>query len=252
MKLLSCVLFLYFPLVVFAQDSNWSNESELSIVQTGGNTSLETYNVKSESSLKKDKRIYSAGGHYTLGAGEVEDQNDSTKKVKEETARNWDAHFKYEQVLSKKVNGLFAIMYEGDEFSGYKQRENYDLGAKYKINQSDEFSSFVELSLRFTTERTLIRNTDDEDVFNDNKGRFFYEFKKDANTGLSYRLWAEYIKNFTRSDDYLVNFEPSVAFTLSNTFSIKMAYKGMYDNEPATEGNKYMDWQYTTSLLAKF
>jgi bisphosphoglycerate-independent phosphoglycerate mutase (AlkP superfamily) len=246
------LLLLCLPFAAIAQDSTWSNESELSVVQTGGNTSLETYNLKTQISLKSDKRIYSAGGHYTLGAGEVEDQNDSTQKIKQETARNWDAHVKYEQVLSRKINGLFAVMYEGDEFSGYKQRENYDLGAKYKIHQEDEFTSFVELGLRLTTERTLVRNTDDKDVFNDNKGRVFYEFKKDSKTGLSYKFWTEYIKNFTRSDDYLINFEPSIAFTLSNTFSIKMAYKGMYDNEPAADGNEYMDWQYTTALLAKF
>jgi putative salt-induced outer membrane protein YdiY len=246
------LLLLCLSFSAIGQESKWSNESELSIVQTGGNTSLETYNLKTQSSLKRDKRIYSAGGHYTLGAGEVEDKNDSTKKVKEETARNWDAHAKYEQVLSHKINGLFAIMFEGDEFSGYKQRENYDLGLKYKIDQGEQFSSFFELGFRFTTERTLNRDTDNEDVFNDNKGRLYYELKKDSKTGLSYKFGTEYIKNFTRSEDYLVNFEPSIAFTLTDTFSVKMAYKGMYDNEPAIEGNEYMDWQYTTALLAKF
>jgi len=245
-------LLLLVPFIAMAQDKKWSNESELSIVQAGGNTSLETYNLKTESSLKKTKRVYSLGGHYTLGNGEVVDQTDSTKKVKEETARNWDAHARYEQILSETFDGFFGVMYEGNEFSGFKQRENYDLGGKYKLHTGDDFNSFFELGFRYTTERALVRDVNNEDTFNDYKGRLYYELNHAVHSGLSYKFWTEYVKNFTRSEDYLINFEPSMAFTINSSFSLKLAYKGMYDNQPATVGNKYLDWAYTTSLLAKF
>jgi putative salt-induced outer membrane protein len=238
--------------MALAQDSKWSNESELSLIQTGGNTSLETYNLKTESSLKVDKSVYSFGGHYTLGSSEVEDSNDPTKTERKETARNWDIHGKYERVLSQKVNGFFAVMYEGNEFSGYKQRENFDFGGKYKTHETENFNSFFELGLRYTIESSLERDEDNEDVFKDTKGRTYYELNHKLNSGLSYKFWAEYISNFTRDENYLINFEPSVAFTLSDKFSLKLSYKGMYDNNPSTEGNEYLDWTYTTSLLAKF
>ena len=245
--LLLCII----PTISIAQESKWANESEISIIQTGGNTNLETYNFNSDISLKKAKRTYSAGGHYTLGTSKTTDSTTGTE-TKIETARNWDGHAKYQQVLSKKVSGFFAIQYEGDEFSGYKQRENYDVGAKYNLHEADDYNSFFEFGYRYTTERTTTRNTDNEDVFNDNKGRLYYEVNHKVKSGLSYKFWTEYIKNFTRSEDYLINFEPSMAFTLSEVFSVKIAYKGMYDNEPAVEGNKYLDWTYTTSLIAVF
>lgn len=250
MKLI--VLICMLPIIAFSQDSKWSNETELSTVQTGGNTNLQTYNLNTESELKKTKRVYGFGGHYTLGTGEVEDPNDATKTVTEETARNWDVHAKYEQVLSKKFNGFVKAMYEGNEFAGIKQRENADLGAKYKIHEGDDFQSSVELGYRHTTERTTARNDEGKDVFDDQKGRLYYELKHIVKEGLSYKFWTEYIYNFTRPEDYLINFEPSVSFAINNTFSFKTSYRGMYDNDPAVGVEEYLDWTYTNSIIAKF
>lgn len=246
--LLICML----PALVLAQNSKWSTETELSTVQTGGNTELQTYNLNTESELKTEKRVYSFGGHYTLGTGQVEDPNDSTKTVTEETARNWDVHAKYEQVLSKKFNGFIKTMYEGNEFAGIKQRENADLGAKYKIHEMDDFQSSIGLGYRQTIEKTTVRNDDGDDVFNDQKGRFFYQLNHKIKEGLSYKFWTEYIYNFTRPEDYLINFEPSVSFAINNTFSFKTSYRGMYDNDPAVGVEDYLDWTYTNSIIAKF
>ena len=63
--------------------------------------------------------------------------------------------------------------------------------------------------------------------------------------------------NFSESDDYLISFEPSIAVAMNKTFSLKVAYKGDYDNEPAVdadsgERNEYLDYTTTTSLIAKF
>ena len=255
MQLMLVAVLCIFSLNTLANE--WSNESELSLLQTGGNTELETYNLKTQSTLKQEKRSYSLGGHYTLGSSEVEDPDDSTKTVRETTARNWDVNGKYEQVLSKKTNAFVAVKYEGDEFAGISQRENYDLGAKYKFTEKKEYNSFFELGYRFTVERTLERNEDDEDRFEDNKGRAYYELNRIVRAGFSYKFWVEYIYNFTRTEDYLINFEPSIAFSLNETFSVKLAYKGMYDNDPAAAANgqdrlETFDWIYTTALLAKF
>ncbi|MBA2405049.1 MAG: DUF481 domain-containing protein, partial [Bdellovibrionales bacterium] len=67
-----------------------------------------------------------------------------------------------------------------------------------------------------------------------------------------YRLWAEYVPNFTNSDDYLVNYEASAMAIMTSMLSLKVAYKGLYDDDPAIEGNKNYDYTYTTSLVAKF
>jgi putative salt-induced outer membrane protein YdiY len=248
----SLLLLLTLIIVNDSFSAEWNNESELSVIQTGGNTKLETYNFSTLTKYQHLKSIYTLGGHYTLGTAVVTDSDDSTQTVKKESARNWDAHTKYEQVLSEILNGFVAIKIEGDEFSGYKQRDNYDLGAKYKLHDDSKMKSHIELGLRYTIEKTVERNSDDEDIFNDNKMRSLYEIDQELNPGLSYKFWIEYVYNFSRPEDYLINLEPSLSFSLNNIFSLKLSYKGSYDNEPASTGNEYLDWKYTTGLLAKF
>lgn len=243
-------------LVIFSSNihAQVTNESEVSLLQTGGNSVVETYNAKTEFNLQEEKKSYSFGGHYTLGASEKVDENGETEKV--ESARNWDAHARFEQQVSQHLGAFVGLQYQGDEFSGYKQRENADLGGKYTLTKTDKVSSFLEFGIRYTIERSLARDEDDEDVFNYTKARLYYEFSHKVSKTLFYKFWAEYIPNFSESEDYLATFEPSIAYVLSETFSLKTAYKGIYDNQPSIDStgqrNEYLDYIFTTSLIAKF
>lgn len=255
----SILLVLLVPFIVFAEtepakeaaETKFNNESELSLIQTGGNSTVETYNGKTKSTWTKGKRIYSFGGHYTLGYSEVTDDTTGDDE-KKENVRNWDVNGRYEQVLSKSINGFSAVKYEGDEFSGYKQRENLDIGLKYIISNTDTTKSSFELGARYTIEKSITRDEDNEDVFNYTKARMYYEVTYTQSKTVVYKFWTEYLPNFTESDDYLVTYEPSVALALSNTFSLKTSYKAVYDNQPNIEGNENTDYTFTTSLLAKF
>ena len=37
----------------------------------------------------------------------------------------------------------------------------------------------------------------------------------------------------------------------NNIFSMKLAYQAVYDNEPISSENEYLDYTYTTSLIIK-
>lgn len=243
-SLLICLLF------ICAAQAKISTETELSSIQTGGNSTVETYNLKTLSKLAKEKSIFSFGGHYTLSASEQVNAEGDEEKV--ESARNWDANAKYEQTMSDSFSGFVGVIVEGDEFSGIKQRENVDLGGKYYFHKTDKTTSFTEVGARYSIERTTKRNEDGEDVFNYTKARLYYEIAHQKSESLSYKFWLEYIPNFTESEDYLVTYEPSVAVALSNMFSMKVAYKAVYDNVPNVEGNENTDYTFTTSLIAKF
>ena len=236
--------------ISLAAQAEWKNQSELAVIKTGGNSELETYNLKTESTLEQGKRTYSFGGHYTLGTSVSEDEDG--EEVKEESARNWDVHGKYTQELTKMTSGFIGIMYEGDEFAGYERRDNYDLGGKYKFVDTKKTKSFATLAYRYTKEKTIENEDGEQETFNDNKGVLYYELKRNVREGFDYKFWIEYVYNFTRTEDYLINLEPSLAFALNETFSVKLAYKYMYDNEPATEETEMVDYVYTTALLANF
>ena len=66
------------PLFSFAE-SNISNESEFALLQTGGNSVVETYNAKTMTTLEVGKSSYILSGHYTLSKSEkVDEQTNET------------------------------------------------------------------------------------------------------------------------------------------------------------------------------
>lgn len=222
-----------------------STDAGLSMIRTGGNTQLETYNLKSKTTKEWEKRSTTLGAHYTLGTA-VENNN------KTESARNWDASLKYEEVLSKRLNGVVSYQIEGNKFAGYDQRDNVDIGGKYKIINTDMTKFFTEVGLRYTVERATSRNSDNEDLFKDTKGILYAEYSHLLSKTVNYKFWIQYLPNFTRSDDYQINFEPSLNVTLSDMFSLSVAYTGRYDNQLNQGVEERLDWVHTTTLIAKF
>lgn len=241
-KLLLLLMVTLFSVNSFAK---FSNESELGVIQTGGNASSESYNVKTLNTLAAEKNTYKIGGHYTVSFAE-----DLTSGDDVETSRNWDIFANYERSLTNKISGVAGLQVEGNEFAGFEKRTNADVGAKYSLIKNDDRKLFLELGVRQVNEQFL-EGSDPESV-DFMAGRFYIENEQKHSETLSSRIWVEYVPNFDESEDYRIVFEPSFSVVLTNMFSLKMAYKGMYDNEPAAQGAEYLDYIYTTSLIAKF
>lgn len=236
-------ILLLLPVLVFGAEYDFTNKTGLSIVKAGGNSDLETYNLQTDTTGTKGKSTLGFGGHYTLGTA------DGT-----ESARNWDGNVKYSFKQTKNFGYYTAVQYEGDEFAGYDQRNNYDLGFKYVLANDDKVKSHFELGYRYTEE--MLTNGPDEDF---QKGRLFYTYSRKASKTLSYAFWTEYIPNFDEEQDFLINFEPSLSVALDDTFSLKVAYRGSYDGQPqftttngVTTENERLDYVQTTSLIANF
>lgn len=228
------LLSLLFSGMVHAQ---YSNESEVSVVVSGGNTEVEVYNGQTKNTYKKEKNTYVLGGHYTYA---------TSSQV--ESARNWDVNFRYERALSKKWSAFFGAQVEGDKFQGIDKRYNFDLGGIYKYFTTDKHNLLSEAGYRLTKEEYLTVTKADETF---SKARLYTEYNRKHSEAVSFKIWAEYLYNFNETEDWLLNFEPSLNVVLTNMLSFKLAYKGMYDNEPVS-GNKKYDYNYTTGLIAKF
>lgn len=233
MKMASLLLALFIPVLCLAQ---YSNESELSSVVTGGNSQVKTYIVKTLNKYESGLNLYSLSGHYTYG-----------EAAEEVSARDWDANGKYERRFSEHFAWYLGEVIEGYRFQGIKARYNSDAGFKYYFLKSDKKNIFAEAGYRYTIEDQYENETAYE-----NKGRLFIEFNEKPNENFSYRLWAEYIPNFTQSKDYLFIHEASITSILTSKFSLKFAFKGTYDQEPVVAGNKNYDYSYTTSIVARF
>lgn len=233
-----CVLKLTLGLALLSATSvsaQYQNESEVGIKVEGGNTVTESYNAKTLNTYERQKNIFKLGGHYTYGkSGEVED------------ARNWDALLRYERELNDRFSLFAASQVEGDEFKGISERYNEDIGAIYKIITEDKKSWVAELGYRYTMQN----NVDGTDQ-NESKARLYSAYKQDLNENVKFGLWAEYLPNFSNSEAWILAFEPSFEVVMTKSLFLKLSYRGDYENEPALGAKKY-DYQYLTSLIARF
>lgn len=237
---------LFIIVIVFGIQSHafgiqdFEHKSEFSSATSRGNSPYESYNTKTTNRVILDKmHDITFGGHYTYG---------SINEDQLEIARNWDANFKYLTAFTKKNYAFLGFVVEGDEFAGYSERNNIDLGVSTKYIDTDVFKIYFEYGYRQTVEVPI----DSSGTNKDQKLRFYAVLDDEITKNSSFNFWLEYVPNLSRTDDYLINFEPSFRVAVNSIFSLKIAYKGMYDNLPAIESRKYYDETYTTSLLAKF
>lgn len=229
------IAILLFLLPAFAFAVEVSNESEIGVKVVGGNTETESYKAKTGTDFTQEKNKYSLGGHYTYGTSrEVID------------TRNWSGSLKYSHTLSDKFSALAGYLIEGDKFKGIKDRSNYDLGLGYQIMKTDSFSWNSEAGYRYT-----VQNNTNGTEEKDSKGRVYSKAENKFHSGLDGALWFEYLHNFTDSEKYILTFEPSLSFVLTEKLFLKLSYLGTYENVPPTGFKKY-DYEYMTTLLAKF
>lgn len=224
---------LLIPSIALAQ---YTNESEVSSVVTGGNSKVETYLFKTLNKYLHGDNTHQLSGLYTYG--------ESRDEV---SAREWNVNYKFDHVWTDHFGYYVGEVLEGYRFQGIKVRYNTDAGLKYYFTKSEKTNFFTELGYRYSIEDRYYSETAYE-----NKGRVFLEYNNKPNQNFSYRIWGEFLPNFTNSGDYLFIHEASVTSILTSRFSLKFAWRGIYDQEPIIEGNKNYDFTYTTSLVARF
>ena len=258
MKVLTCVLLtLFLSSLATAADAtkgkvSFKNETEVGIVIVGGNTNTEVYNAKTLNDWTlSESAILTLGGSYLEGRklNEVTD-------VMEVDAKQWDAILKFEKRLSDIWSSVFSQNIESDKFNGYAQRYNTDVGLKWRAIDDKDFYIHTEIGYRYTIENNVDDNKNDQGFEDgtrkDNKARLYYEMGGTVNTNIKGKFWVEYIPNFGETQDWLLNFEPSLSMILNNTFALKLAFEGRYDNQVNVDGNKKFDYTYTTNIVATF
>lgn len=215
----------------------FNHESELSLLVQGGNSNLKTYYSKMENTYKENKNAYKLQGHYTYG--------ESLEVI---TVRNFSLGLRYDRTLpAHRVDAFIMESWEGDSYSGVENRYNTDAGLSYDLIDRTRRKLKTEAGVRYTVEEQT-EGVTDQDI----KSRFYIEGEEKLKEHISLKGWVEYLYNFTDPGDTLLSFEPSFRMNINEVFSLKLAYKGIYDRIPPVGTAKKYDYRYTTSLLASF
>lgn len=213
-----------------------SHESELSLVNISGNSASESYSAKQKTVYQIEPDTYSVTGRYLR-----------VKSGGNETARSWDATGRYERSLSPTVSGFASYGAEADPYNGYVQHDNTDVGGKYFFIKSDPRNFFAEGGYRYQVNLDTLGVT-----HRDSLARIYGEYFEKVDETFSYKLWVEYLPNFSDPQRYYINTEPSLTFVLSTYLSLRAAYTVRYHNLTVNAAEERIDTTWTTSLVARF
>lgn len=224
-------------LLPFSALAEFKSEDSVSINLTGGNTELDTYNLSSKNSYKFKEHSIDFNALYNYGES-------SGVTVSE----NWTIGAQYNYPLSKKLDLYIGESVESDRYAGLRRRYNTDLGLKVKIIKTEKTHLNSEIGYRYSIEKYVDKTVADK---KSSKGRIFIDGGKEIKKGMTGKMTVEYLHNFSDTDDFILNIEPSMVLTLTSTFSMKTAYIWKYDNQPVP-GNKKQDYNFALSLIANF
>ena len=220
----------------------FTDESQLGSAVVSGNSNSQTINAEQSNSYSWDRNVAKFSARYL---------NTSANGV--ESARSWDGSLRFERVVAPEVNIFAAHTVESDIYSGYVQRNSFDLGAKYFFTQSDDTKWSAEFGYRYFYTHYVQPSPDSVD----NAARIYSEFFQTLGKNSSFKFYAEYVQSLTNTQTYLINSEPSLSVMLNNVLSIKIAYLVKYTNAVYSNYNPKnlttgLDTIFTTSLVAKF
>jgi putative salt-induced outer membrane protein len=220
-----------------AAEKNWSDQAELSYVETGGNSDTATLSFKNELIIEFSDRL---AGIWKLGA--LSSHNDGIRN-----AESYFTELRGDYLLTERWYAYLNAGWAKDTFAGLDSRIYAGPGAGYKLLAGPRHFLAAEMGLNYTTEEY----TDDteEDFI---AGRLFgkYEFAFNETNNFSQSL--EYLHNFDESDDYKIISESAVTSALSTNYSLKVSYTVKYDHMPVPASLDDTDTILAAALVANF
>ncbi len=224
--------------VVEAAEKKWSDEGELSSVNTGGNTNVSTFSVKN---LFKYKFSEAFEGSWKASA-----LNSKSEGLK--TAENYASELRGDYLFSERAYAGLAVGWFKDKFAGIDSRYYAGPVGGYKIFVGPKHFLNTEASLDYVDEE-YTNNTSSDFL----RGRAFASYEFHFTEVNKFSQSVEYLYDFDNADNYNINTVSAMVTVLSQNFSLKTSYEIKYDNEPiGARLNKKTDTMLAVSLLVNF
>ena len=218
-------------------ENNWSDEAELSYVQTGGNSNVKTLSAKNLLKVEFTDRITGSWKLAVLrgeAAGVL-------------TAERYLSEWRGDYAITDRRYAFVTVGWAKDEFSGIDASTSIGPGAGYKFLTGPVHLLIGEAGLVYVAER-YTNNTESERV----DGRLFGSYVLAFSGKNKFTQTVEYLHDFDESDNYRFNSETALVTALASVFSIKISYTLRYDHQPIPATLTETDTVLAVALLASF
>lgn len=219
---------------LFAQDKNWSNSTELSFVNTSGNTEVTTFAAKDKLTYKFSPKIETI-----LRLSALYGKSDGVKN-----SENYSAKLKGTYLISERFYTGIVAGWSKDIFAGIDSKIWVGPALGYKVLTGPKHTLDFEAGIEYVDEKF----TDDtkNDYFN---GRAFteyaYAFSEKSNVSQS----LEFNYDFENSNNYDLASVTAVTTALSDMLSLKASYNINFVNAPVPTTLKKTDTTLSVSLI---
>jgi putative salt-induced outer membrane protein len=200
-----------------AEEKKWSDEAELSFVDTGGNTDVTTLSAKNLLKYKFTNRLR---GAWKLGA--LYGESDGEKN-----AESYFTELRLDYLLTERFYSYAAAGWMQDEFAGFDSQYYLGPGVGYEFLTGPRHYLAGEAGLNYVWEE-YTDNTDKDYLGARAFAKYEYAFTEKNRLSQS----VEFLYDFDDSENYDVNSETAVTSALSDYLSLKASYVIKYDNQP--------------------
>jgi putative salt-induced outer membrane protein len=220
-----------------AEEKKWSDEAELSFVDTGGNTEVTTLSAKN---LLKCKFTDKLQGGWKLGA--LYGKSDGEKN-----AESYSTELRMDYMLTERFYSFALAGFLRDEFAGIDSRYYVGPGIGHKFLIGPEHHLVGEAGVNWVKEE-YTDHTDEAFI----EGRAFTQYEYAFTDKNRFSQSLEYLYDFEDSDNYNLNSETALISALSDYLSLKASYVVKYDHEPVPETVDTTDRILALTLVVNF
>ena len=225
---------------LFSQDKNWSNSTELSFVNTSGNTEVTTLSAKNKMTYKFSPKIETI-----LNLAALYGKSDGVKN-----SENYSAKLKGSYLISERFYASLITGWSKDIFAGIDSKISVGPALGYKIITNEKHTLDFEAGVEYVDEKyydpTNSLDDTDNDYFN---GRAFTEYKYAFTEKSNFGQSLEFNYDFENSDNYSAASITAVTTALSDILSLKASYNINYVNAPVPTTLKKTDTTLSVSLI---
>jgi len=219
---------------LFSQDKNWSNSTELSFVNTSGNTEVTTLSAKDKLTYKFSPKIETM-----LQLATLYGKSDGVKN-----SENYSAKLKGSYLISEKLYTSLIAGWSKDEFAGIDSKMWLGPALGYKVLTGPKNTLDFEAGVEYVDEK--FTDGTKNDYFN---GRAFTEYKYAFSEKSNLSQSLEFNYDFENGDNYDIASVTAVTTSLSDMLSLKASYNINFVNAPVPATLKKTDTTLSVSLI---
>lgn len=236
---ISCLVILGWGSGAFAQDEKkpekkWTEEAELSYVDTGGNTNVKTL---SANNLLKYTFTNQLVGAWKVGALYAEDSGNTT-------AERYFTNLRLDYLFTERLYSFALGDWLRDDYAGLHNRYYGGLGVGYKILTGPRNSLLAELGPNYVQEEYTDHTK--RDFLG---GRAFGQYVLAITEKNRFTQTLEFLYDFDDSENYNLNSETAIISALNSYLSLKASYVIRYDHKPVPSDLRKTDTILLVALL---